>query len=322
MPRRITTWLAVSAIALLTTAPVHAFPEKPVRIIVPFAAGGVTDAMGRLLQEPVTAALGQPVIVENKPGAAGAIGARATLEAEADGHTIFMVNTGLVGITPYVQNNTDLDFSRHFRAVAGLTSAPSVLLVNPEVPANSLPEFIDYVRAHPGKVNYAVSGRGAYGDLSTNLFAQRAGLDMVAVPYQGNAPASVALLANEVQMQLTLLSSTMNSYIRDGRIKALGVATLEPSPLVPGVPPIAVTLPGFEAVVYTGIVAPAGVPDAAIQRLSDAFSAALADPALQQRLFDMGMESAPLGAEAYGERIANEIATFAPAVRAFVAQNP
>jgi len=322
MPRRITAWLAVSAIALLTTTPVHAFPDKPVRIIVPFAAGGVTDAMGRLLQEPVSAALGQPVIVENKPGAAGAIGARATLDAAADGYTIFMVNTGLVGITPYVQNHADIDFSRHFRAVAGLTSAPSVLLVNPEVPANSLPEFIDYARANPGKVNYAVSGRGAYGDLSTALFAQQAGLDMVAVPYQGNAPASIALLANEVQMQLTLLSSTMNSYIRDGRIKALGVATPEPSPLVPGVAPIANTLPGFDAVVYTGIVAPAGVPDAAIQRLSDAFTTALADPALQQRLFDMGMESAPLDAEAYGERIASEIATFAPAVQAFVAQNP
>ncbi|MGE4335035.1 MAG: Bug family tripartite tricarboxylate transporter substrate binding protein [Pigmentiphaga sp.] len=322
MPRRITAWLAVSAIALLTTAPAHAFPEKPIRIIVPFPAGGVTDALIRLLQEPVSAELKQPVIVENRPGAAGAIGARATLEAGNDGHTLFMVNTGLVGITPYVQNNTDIDFSRYFRAVASLTSAPSVLLVNPEVPANSVAEFVDYARSHPGKVNYAVAGRGAYSDLSTDLFAQQAGIDMVAVPYQGNAPATIALLGNEVQMQLTILSSTMNGYIRDGRIKALGVATPEPSPLVPGVAPIADTLPGFDAVVYTGIVAPAGVPDAAIHRLSDAFTTALADPALQQRLFDMGMESAPLDAEAYGERIASEIATFAPAVQAFVAQNP
>ncbi|MCK9512610.1 MAG: tripartite tricarboxylate transporter substrate binding protein [Pigmentiphaga sp.] len=322
MSRRITAWLAVSAIALLATAPVHAFPDKPVRIIVPFPAGGVTDAMIRLLQAPVSADLGQPVIVENRPGAAGAIGARATLEAGADGYTIFMVNTGLVGITPYVQDNADIDFSQHFRAVAGLTSAPSVLLVNPEVPADSLPAFIDYAQAHPGRVNYAVAGRGAYSDLSTDLFARQAGLEMVAVPYQGNAPATIALLGNEVQMQLTILSSAMNGYIRDGRIKALGVATREPSPLVPGVPPIAETLPGFEAVVYTGIVAPAGVPDDVVRRLSDAFTSALANPELEQRLFDMGMESAALDAAAYDQRIASEIATFAPAVQAFVAQTP
>lgn len=289
-----------------------AYPEKPIRIVIPFAAGGVTDALLRLLQAPVGKALGQSLVIENKPGAAGAIAARQVAESSPDGYTFLVVNTGLVGITPFAQKNPGFDPLKSFAPVAGLSSAPAVLLVHPSVPADNIGQFIAHAKANPGKLEYAVVGKGAYGDLATSMFSRQAGIRMLPVPYQGNAQTTQALLTGEVKVQLTILSGAMNEYIRGGRVKALGVATLAPSPLVPGVPTIAETLPGFEAVVYTGLVAPARTPQAIVDKVSQAITAALEDPALKRQLITMGMESAPLRAAAYGDRIKQEVANFGP----------
>lgn len=305
---------ALVGLCLNTAHAAAAHPDKPIRIVVPFAAGGVTDAMVRLLQEPVSQSLGQTVIVENKTGAAGAIAARTVADSPPDGHTLLVVNTGLLAITPFVQQDAGFHPTRSFTPVAGFTSAPSVLLAHPSVPAGNVREFIDYARAHPGSLEYAVVGKGAYGDLSTANFARQAGIEMVSVPYQGNAQTTLALLAGEVKVQLTILSGALKQYIDDGRIKALGVATARPTALVPGAPPIADTLPGFEAVVYTGLVAPAKTPAAIVQKIGDAFVQALRTPDVQAKLLAMGMESVPLGPAAYGVRIQEEIAQFAPAI--------
>lgn len=296
------------------------YPERSIRIIVPFAAGGVTDALVRLLQEPVGKALGQPIIVENKGGAAGAIGARLVAAAPPDGHTLLIVNTGLVAITPFVQKNAGFDALKSFVPVAGMSSAPSVLLVNPGVPAGNLKEFIAYAKTNPGKVEYAVVGKGAFGDLTTTMFANQAGIHMLPVAYQGNAQTTTALLSGEVKAQLTILSGAMNEYIRNGKIKALGVATLTPSPLVPGVTPIAETLPNFEAVVYTGLLAPAKTPPEIVEKISRAVMAALSTPEAKLRLSAMGMESVPLNSVAYGDRIKREIASFASVIKELPAE--
>lgn len=318
--RRVALAAALLALALGPCGPVRAqaaaaYPDKPIHIVVPFAAGGVTDALIRLLQGPVGKSLGQPVIVDNKAGAAGAIAARGVAEAPADGYTLLVVNTGLLAITPFSQKSPGFDPVKSFVPVAGLSTAPSVLLVNPSVPANNVHEFIAYARANPGKLEYAVIGKGAYGDMATATFSRQAGIKMLPVPYQGNAQSTTALLTGEVKVQLTILSGAMNEYIKAGRIKALGVATAAPSALVPGVPTIATDLPGYDAVVYTGIVAPAGTPAAIVDKLSRAIVAALADPAVQSKLIGMGMESKPLAPAPYGERIRHEIAAFAPAVK-------
>lgn len=297
-----------------------AWPEKPIRIIVPFAAGGVTDALLRLLQEPVGRTLGQPVVVENKPGAAGAIAARYVAESSPDGYTLLVVNTGLLAITPFAQKNAGFDPNKSFAPVAGLSSAPSVLLVHPSVPADNVSQFIAYAKANPGKIDYAVVGKGAYGDLATALFSRQAGIRMTPVPYQGNAQTTTALMTGEVKAQLTILSGAMNEYIRSGKIKALGVATAAPTPLVPGIAPIAETVPGFDAVVFTGLLAPARTPPAIVQKVNQAVTSALADPALRTRLVGMGMEAAPLGSAAYGERIVNEVRSFAPLVKDLAAE--
>lgn len=289
-----------------------AYPDKPIRILVPFAAGGVTDALLRLLQTPVSKALGQPVVIENKPGAAGAIAARQVAEAAPDGYTFLVVNTGLIGITPFAQKNPGFDPLKSFAPVAGLSSAPTVLLTHPSVPAENVAQFIAYAKANPGKLEYAVVGKGAYGDLATSMFSRQAGIRMLPVPYQGNAQTTQALLTGEVKVQLTILSGAMNEYIRSGRVKVLGVATATPSPLTPGVPVIGESLRGFEAVVYTGLVAPSRIPQPIIDKVSKAITAALEDPSLQGQLIAMGMESAPLGAAAYGKRIKQEVATFEP----------
>lgn len=322
MKRRLVKCLAVMALfnPLWSFAQgADAFPSKSIRIVVPFAAGGVTDALVRLLQDPIGKSLGQTVIVENKPGAAGMIGARAVADAPADGHTLLMVNTGVLAITPFVQADSAFHPKNSVTAVASLASAPSVLLVNPSVPANTVQEFIDYARSNPGLIEYAVLGKGAYGDLSTINFARQADIQMVSVSYQGNAQTSLALLSGEVKAQLTILSGAMNEYIKTGRVKALGVATREPSPLVPGVSTIAEALPGFEAVVLTGVVAPADTPLDVVLKLSKAFTEALEQPDIKEKLMSMGMDSAPLGPAAYALRIDEEIAQFAPAIKALSA---
>lgn len=292
----------------------NTYPEKPIRIIVPFAAGGATDALLRLLQDPVSSSLGQPLVIENKGGAAGAIGARQVANATPDGYTLLVTNTGLAAITPYVQKNTGLDTLRSFSPVARLTSAPSVLLVNSGVPANNIREFIDYAKANPGKLEYAVVGKGAFGDLTTSLFASQAGIRMLPLSYQGNAQTTLALLSGEAKMQLTILSGSMNEHIREGKIKALGVATLTPSPLVPGIPLISEVLPNFEAVFYTGLLAPANTPPEIVDKLSLAFTNALSMPSVQQQLITMGMESAPMQARDYATHIKREIDTFKPVI--------
>jgi tripartite-type tricarboxylate transporter receptor subunit TctC len=306
----------VCALALASPATAQTpFPDKPIRVVLPFAAGGVTDAMLRLLQAPVARSLGQPLLIDNRPGAAGMIGARLVADAPADGYTVMVVNTGVISITPFVQKSAGIDPQKRFVPVAGLSSAPSVLLVHPSVPANDLRQFLDYAKAHPGKLEYAVVGKGAYGDVVTSLFQRQAGIQMLPVPYQGNAQTTTALLTGEVKAQLTILSGPMNDYVKTGRIKALGVATAAPSALVPGVAPIAAQLPGFDAVVYTGIVAPARTPPAIVEKIGCAFTSALADPAIRAQLNTMGMEASPLDSKAYGERIEREIAVFAPVIR-------
>lgn len=302
----------LSLVGVAQAQSASAYPDKPIRILVPFAAGGVTDALLRLLQTPVSKTLGQPVVIENKPGAAGAIAARQLAEAAPDGYTFLVVNTGLIGITPFAQKNSGFDPLKSFAPVAGLSSAPTVLLTHPSVPAENVAQFIAYAKANPGKLEYAVVGKGAYGDLATSMFSRQAGIRMLPVPYQGNAQTTQALLTGEVKVQLTILSGAMNEYIRNGRVKVLGVATAAPSPLVPGVPIIGESLHGFEAVVYTGLVAPSRTPQPIIDKVSKAITAALADPSLQGQLIAMGMESAPLDPVAYGKRIKQEVAAFEP----------
>ena len=264
------------AAALLVGGPVLAqatggFPVKPIRIVVPYPAGGLSDFQIRAMAEPLGRLLGQAVIVDNKPGASGAIGTQAVATSAPDGHTLVFVNNGFV-ITPLLNPKAGYDALRDFTAVSLVTTSPMVLVVNNEVPADNVAEFIDYIRSRPAGIEYGSAGTASFGHMATALFSQATGLNMVHVPYKGEAPMTMALRTGEVKALITTPSPTMMSAVRAGQLRLLGVASQRPAPLLPGVRPIAETVPGYAAEVWFGLFAPTGTPPEHVARLNEALA--------------------------------------------------
>ena len=289
MMRRRTGLLAlVLAIAALPAAAQAPYPDKPIRLIVPYPPGGTTDIMARTLQEPLSKALGQPVIVDNKAGAAGAIGTKQVAAAAPDGYTLVFGNNGPSAIVPLLQKDVGYDPVKDFAPVSLVSIAPLVLVLHPSVPAGNVKELIAWAKTQPGGVEYATAGAGSLGHLATELFGKDAGLKLVHVPYKGQAPSTMAVLNGEVKMLLTTSSDTMGSAVKDGKLKLLGVSTAKPSPLMPGAPTIGQSLNGFEVNVWFGILAPAGTPAPVIAKLNAAIRAVLADPEIQRKFMGYG----------------------------------
>jgi tripartite-type tricarboxylate transporter receptor subunit TctC len=309
-------FLLVASLGVLSTAALaQAFPSKPIRIVVPYPPGGVTDLMARALQEPLMKTLGQPVIVDNKAGAAGAIGAREVARSASDGYTLVFVNSGILSVTPFVQKNVGYDGLKDFAPVSLVSSAPFFIVINANVPANDLKSFIEYARKQPGGLLYASAGIGSAGHLASELFARAAGLKLVHVPYKGLGPTTQAVMTGEVQLLISTPSGAMNNYIKEGKLKLLALSAPTPSPLAPGVPPAVETLPGYAFDTWFALLAPAGTPPDVIAKLNDAIGRALALPEVQRVFVSGGMTAKASTPQQLHELIVEDLARWPLVVR-------
>jgi len=302
--------LAAGALVLpqagIAQSAVSDFPNRPITIVVPYPPGGTTDVLARVLQEPMQRFLKQPVIIENKAGASAVLGTKFVAKAPANGYTLLFPNNGLV-ISPQVLKD--------FAPVSLVSLQPMILAINPSVPAKSVQELIDYAKANPRKLDFATAGPASFGHLATELFSRRAGIEMTHIPYKGQAPTTQAILTGESKVLLSTSSSQMNAFIKEGRVRLLGVSSLQPSPLAPGAPPIANTLPGFNPEVWFGLFAPAGTPREVVARLNDAIVKSLALPEVKEKFDTAGAAATGSTPEQLGARIAEEYATWTSVIR-------
>ena len=288
-PRRKFLQMAAGAAAFALmprVAGAQAYPARPVRIVVGFPPGGPTDIFARLIGQWLSDRLGQPFVIENRPGAGSTIGIQAVVSAPADGYTLLTVSTSAVISASYYRN-LNFDIIRDIAPVCGIALEPMVMVVNPTVPATTVPEFIAYAKANPGKVVMASVGNGTTPHLAGELFKMTAGVDLLHVPYQGAAPALTDLLGGRADVMFEAMP-TLVGYIRAGKLRGLGVTTATRSPVFPDTPSIGEFLPGYKASVWFGIGASRQTPDAIVERLNQEINAGLADAKLGARIADLG----------------------------------
>jgi tripartite-type tricarboxylate transporter receptor subunit TctC len=304
----------VSLLAIATGAAcAQSYPNRPVRIVVGYAPAGATDILARLLGQWLSERLGQQFVIENRPGAANNIGTEAVARAAPDGYTLLLVNpANAINATLYDKLN--FNFLRDIAPVAGLIRVPNVMEVNPGVPATTVPEFIAYAKANPGKVNFASGGSGTSVHVSGELFKMMTGVSMVHVPYRGAAPAVTDLIAGQVQVVFDNLPGSIE-YIRAGKLRALAVTTMARSPALPDVPTVADSVPGFEASAWFGIGAPSGTPPDIVAMLNRQINAGLADPKLRAKLEDMGGMPLTGSPADFGKLVADETEKWAKVVK-------
>lgn len=311
--RYLASGLAALALALPMSLRAQTFPNQPIHLLIPYAAGGTTDIMARVLQGPMQKSLGQPIIIENKPGASGIVAAREVIRAKPDGYTLFFVNNGNLAVTPSVVKDANYDGVKDFSSVALVSSAPMVVVVPASLPVNDLRGFIDYAKTHP--IAYASAGIGSFGQLATELFANRAGLKFTHVPYKGQGPTTTAAIAGEVQLLITTPSAAMNDFIAQKRLKLLAVTSPEPSPLEPGTPTVASVLPGYAAESWFAIVGPTGMPAGVVAKINDAVNKAVQLPEVQQRFATFGVIPRTTTPKRLAEMTAEEIARWTSVIR-------
>ena len=282
--------LAGASAAALAQA---AYPEHPVRIIVPFPAGGPADALARIVGDKLAQSLGKPFIVENKAGAGGNIGMEQGARAAPDGYTLTLAPVGNLTVAPALYSKLPYDPAKDFAPITVLASVPNVLIVNPSVPAKSVAELVALAKAKPGSLNYASPGNGSIPHLAAELFKRMAGVDIVHIPFNGVAPASNAVLAGDVQMFFAQSSAALPQW-RAGKVVALGVATSKRIAAAPDLPTIAEQgFPDFEATSWYALVAPAGTPAAIVERLHGEIVKALREPDVREKIAGLGAE--PVG---------------------------
>jgi len=300
--------LAAVAAAIVFTqhADAQDWPNRPLTMVAPFATGGSTDAIARIVAEGLSAQLHQPVIVENIGGAGGMTGANRVAKAAPDGYTLGLGGTGTLAIDPTLYPNAGYDPRKDFAPVGLIATSPLIILVNPSVPAHNVQELIALAKAQPGKLNYASAGAGSGIHLGTVLFAEAAGIEITHVAYKGSGPALTDLLGGHVQMYFSSLPPAIG-LVKEGKLRALGVTGLKRSASFPDVPTVAEQgLPGFEAVLHYGIVAPAGTPRPIVDKLNVALRAALGDPKVHGHIATEGAEPLPTSPEEYAADIDRE----------------
>jgi tripartite-type tricarboxylate transporter receptor subunit TctC len=316
LPRRTFLHLAAGAAALPAVSRIaraQTYPTRPVRIIVGFAAGGPTDLYARLIGQWLAERLGRPFLIENRPGAGGNIATESVVNAAADGYTLLLVAAANT-INATLYDNLNYTFIRDIAPVAGILRTFYVMEVNPSVPAKTVPEFIAYAKANPGKVNMASAGSGTPQHVAGELFNMMAGVNMLHVPYRGAAPALTDLLGGQVQVMFDNLTSSIE-HIRTGKLRALAVTTAVRSEALLDVPTVGDFLPGFEASGLYGLGAPKATPAAIIERLNQEINAGLADPKIKARLADLGGTMLPGSPADFGKLIAEETEKWAKVVK-------
>jgi len=316
LPRRNFLHLAAGAAALPFAphvARAQAYPTRPVRVVVAFAAGGPNDIIARLFGQWLSERIGQQIIVENRPGAGGTIGTEAVVNSPTDGYTLLLSSpANAIHATLYEKLN--YNFMRDIRPVAHLAGAPLVLVVHPSVPARSIPAFVAHVNANPGKINMASAGTGSTPHVTGELFKMMAKADMMHVPYRGAGPAMTDLLGGQVQVLFDNVPSAIE-YIRAGRVRALGVTTVARSEALPDVPAIADSVPGYEASVWYGISAPGNTPIQIVDRLNREINAILQDSKVKTRLAELGVTGTGGSPETFGKIVADETDKWGKVVR-------
>lgn len=310
----------LAALATLPTAPLAlAQAARPIRIIVPFAAGGPIDVTARLLAEKAKDALGTSVVIENRPGGGGNIGVDLVAKAAPDGTTIGIAAVAMHAINPWLFAKMPYDAIKDFAPITQMVRIPNVLVMNAEVAQRlkiaSLKDFLAHARANPGKLNYGSGGNGSAGHLGGEIFKQRAGFFAVHIPYSGGAPSQLALVAGQVDYTLDNLASAA-ANIKAGKIVPLGVTSAQRSPLMPEVPAIAEVVPGFEIDTWWGLVAPAGTPRDVVGKLNAAFVAALNAPEVKARFAQLMAEPVPTTPEAFAGLIQREYRRYEGVVKA------
>jgi tripartite-type tricarboxylate transporter receptor subunit TctC len=316
LPRRKFLYLAAGAAALPAVsrfAWAQAYPSRPVRLIVPFAPAGASDITARLIGQWLSERLGQQFVIDNRPGGGGNIGTEAVVRAPADGYTLLMVGSANASNATFY-DKLNFNFIRDIAPVAGVFRGPYVMVVNPSVPASTVPEFIAYAKATPRKVNMASSGIGAVPHVAGELFKMMAGIDMVHVPYRGGGPALTDLLAGQVQVYFPTTVASIG-YIRTGRLRALAVTAATRSDALPDIPTVGESLPGYEASTFYGVGAPKVTPAEIVDKLNKEVNAALADPKMKARLADLGGVALPGSPAEFGKLIADETEKWAKVIK-------
>ena len=310
---------ALVAVAALWASPSTAlaqqdYPNKPVKWIVPYPPAGTTDVLARIVAQWLTEKMGQPFVVENRPGAGNNLGTEAVIKSPPDGYTMLLVNPAN-GINATLYKNLNFNFIRDIAPVAGIVRTPNVMEVTNSLPVKTVKEFIDYCKANPGKINMASSGNGTSVHLSGELFKFMTGCDMVHVPYKGAGPALVDLIGGQVHVLFDNLPSSIG-HIRGGRLRALGVTSEGREPSLPGVPTVGETVPGYEATAWFGIGMPKGTPREIINKVNAEVNRALADPKMRERLAELGGKPIAGTPEDFGRVIAAETAKWEKVVTA------
>ncbi|MCV2447734.1 Bug family tripartite tricarboxylate transporter substrate binding protein [Paracoccus sp. DMF] len=290
------------------------FPDRQITLVIPFAAGGSTDVVGRIVADKMGAALGQQVIVQNVGGAGGSLGAAQVAKADPDGYTILMATVATHALNPLILKQKPYDPVADFAPISLLVLVPNVLAVNPELPVNSVQELIDLAKKEPGTLAYASSGNGTPLHLSGELFKSMAGVDITHIPYKGSGPALTDVLGNQVPIIFDNLPSA-SGHIASGKLRALGVTTAERAPSFPDVPAIAETLPGYETYTWNALFAPAGTPPEVVAALNKAALEAMADPAVAERMKEFSASIVASTPEALAEHVKAEMAKWEPVVR-------
>ena len=317
LPRRQFLHLAAGAAALPFVsrfAWAQSYPTRPVRIIVGFTAGGVNDTLARLIGQWLSERLGQPFIIENRPGAGGNVGTEAVVRSPADGYTLLLVQTpNAINATLYDKLN--YNFIRDIAPVSSISLEPEVVVVNPSVPAKTVPEFIAYAKANPSQLNFASAGNGVAGHLAGELFKMMTGISMVHVPYRGGAPAVTDLLGGQVQVMFLVISASIE-HIKAGKLRPLAVTSAARSEALPDVPTVGEFVPGYESSVWFGVGAPKNTPAEIVDKLNKEINTGLADPAIKARLDRLGITVFAGSPAGFGKFIAEETEKWGKVIRA------
>jgi tripartite-type tricarboxylate transporter receptor subunit TctC len=304
---------AASLPAVARPAGAQTYPSRPVRIIVPYAPAGSPDILGRLIGQWLSERLGQPFVIDNRPGGGSNIGTEAVVNAAPDGYTLLIIAPANA-INAALFEKLNFNFIRDIAPVAGIIRVANVMTVHPSVPARTVPEFIAYAKANPGKINMASGGAGTSNHVSGELFKMMAGIDMLHVPYRGAAPALMDVLSGQCQVNFPAMPASIE-FIRAGRLRALAVSTATRSEALPDVPTVGEFLPGYESSSWWGVGAPRNTSVEIIEKLNKEINAAFADPAIRARLDDLGGTLIAGSASEFRKLIAAETAKWAPVVK-------
>ncbi|MEN3296735.1 MAG: putative tricarboxylic transport rane protein [Burkholderiales bacterium] len=307
---------AVFGLSASPIASAQSWPAKPLKIIVPFTPGGNTDIVARMVGEGLSKTFGQPVLIENKPGAAGLLGATAVAKSPADGYTYLMGTVGTHAINAGLYSKMPYDTVKDFTPVTLVASVPNILVVPPSLPVNSVKDLIAYLKAHPDKANFASSGSGTSIHLSGELFKIKTGVAMTHIAYKGSPPALTDLMGGQVQLMFDNLPTSL-PYVKAGKLKALAVTTAKRIPALPDVPTVAESgFPGFETGSWFGLFAPAGTPKEIIARVDAEVRKMVQSPELREKLIQQGAEPVGMGSEEFAAHVKSELAKWGEVVKA------